>query len=118
MLQLMQEGGVLMWPILIAGVLTIVAAVRKATARAEGLVDPSRMAGAILAVSVAWSLLGLRMVCRAELADLTNAPPVYLLGVSEAVTPAILGLVIVAVVGAIGALSRSNAASLNAPGPA
>jgi hypothetical protein len=48
----------------------------------------------------------------------SDAPPrLYIVGVGEAVTPAILGLVVVAIVGAIGALSRPNAAALNAPGP-
>jgi hypothetical protein len=36
MLQFMQDGGALMWPILIAGVLTILTAVRKATVGAIG----------------------------------------------------------------------------------
>jgi hypothetical protein len=106
MLDFMHAGGFMMWPLLGLGVVAVVAAARKTLHGGEGLVDPDRLARAVLAGAMAWCALGLIMVSHGA----TDDPPwtIYLLGIGEALSPAVLGLSVYAVVGAIGALSRAR----------
>jgi hypothetical protein len=113
MLDFMHEGGFMMWPLLGLGVVAIVAAARKALHGSEGLVDADRLARAVLAGGLAWCALGLIAVSHGA----TDDPPwtLYLVGVGEALGPAVLGLGVYAIVGAIGSIARAR---LSGPGQA
>ena len=109
----MADGGFLMWPLVIAGVITIAAAARRAITRGEGLFDPNRMARSLLALSLSyWG----RSMAKVAHIPFEMDPRVYMLGFGETLSPVVVGLAIYAFVGMIGSLSRPTAA-LNAPGP-
>jgi hypothetical protein len=117
MLDFMHEGGLLMWPLFIGGVVTIVAAAKRALGGGEGLFDPARMSRTLLLAALAWSAVGLRYACSARF---TDEPPftVYLAGMGEALAPAILGLAVAAAVGLLGAWSRGATGTVRGTGTA
>jgi hypothetical protein len=113
LLEFMHEGGVLMWPLLILGVLTIVAATRRALGH-EGVLNADKLARSVLAASLAWSAVGMRYAINAQYTDLQDycgELRIRLLGLGEALAPAVLGLVVLAIVAAISSLPRGRAVS-------
>ncbi len=114
MLDFMHAGGMLMWPLLGLGVVAVVAAVRRALHNAEGAIDPGKLARALLAGSLAWCGLGLAKVASCAF-DPNVDPRLFVIGFGEALSPAILGLSIYALVALASSLSPAR---LSARGPA
>jgi hypothetical protein len=120
MLEFMKMGGFMMWPLLAAGVLAIVAAARQ-TMHGEGApaLDPSRLARAVLAGSFAWAGLGFVIVTKYSGMEtgfgMRTSPSVILTGLGEAACPAVLGLAVFAIVAGIRSFSTARAVS--GPGP-
>ena len=93
MVEFMRSGGFLMWPLLALGLAALVTATRRGLLGEGGDALPDRLARAALALGIGASLLGFILVFRAASA----APPeILLIGASEALSPAVLGLMIYA----------------------
>lgn len=102
MLEFMRDGGALMWPLLGVGMLAIASATRRAIV-GDGGPLPERLARVVVTAAIGWSLMGIIVVLRAAKGASTD---LLLQGLSEALTPAVLGLMVHAattLVGAIGA---------------
>ena len=111
MLQFMRAGGFMMWPLLVMGVVAITASVRRLLHPGEGALDPSKLASAVLTGSIGWCLLGLVMVTRAagNADSMTlSRSTILVIGLGEALCPAVLGLTVFAIVGAISSLSPAQ----------
>jgi len=105
MIDFMRSGGILMWPLLALGLVAVVAATRRGLFVGESDVLPDRLARAVLAASLGWSVLGLIVVLRAA----QGAPPeILLVGVSEALSPAVLGLMLYAAATLLSALTTAR----------
>jgi hypothetical protein len=109
----MSDGGFLMWPLVIAGVVTIASAARRAITRSEGPFDENRMARSLLALSLAYWGLSMAKVAHSPF---EMDPRIYMFGFGETLSPVVVGLAIYAFVGMIGSLSR-GATAISAPGP-
>lgn len=111
MLEFMRAGGFMMWPLLMLGVVAMVSSVRRLLHPGEGSLDPNKLASAVLSGSIAWCLLGLVTVTRAagEIdSELLSRSMILVIGLGEALCPAVLGLAVFALVGGIASLSRSE----------
>ena len=100
MLEFMRDGGFLMWPLLTLGLTALGLAVRGALVGGNERETPRRLARACLSGSLAWSLLGLVMVTRAAAQpdSAFSMERILVLGLGEALCPAVLGLALFALV--------------------
>lgn len=104
MLGFMRDGGVLMWPLLVLGLVAIASATRRAIVGDADLL-PERLARVVVVAAIGWSLMGIIVVLRAA----KGAPTDLLLqGLSEALSPAVLGLMLYAATTLVGAVSSSR----------
>jgi hypothetical protein len=101
MIEFMRNGGFLMWPLLILGVVAIVQSTRAALGTGGDAKVARQLATSVLTASIGWSLMGWVVVSR----HATDAPPeVLIIGLGEAACPAILGLMIYSLTGLVSTL--------------
>lgn len=100
MLEFMNAGGFLMWPLLALGLTAVGLAVRGALVGGTDGEAPRRLSRACLTGSLAWSLLGLVMVTRAAAQpdSVFSMERILVVGLGEALCPAVLGLALFALV--------------------
>ena len=93
MLDFMKSGGLLMWPLLVLGCTSLVLAVRRGFDGGDAHI-PRQLARACVTGSLAWSLMGLVVVTRAAAQPdgFFTMERILVMGLGEALCPAVLGL--------------------------